>query len=356
MRNVWRRLSIGGLGMLVFAAMSVAAHAAGGVTFKNKRITMLIGYAPGGGTDALGRVFATYLAKHLPGKPSIIVKNMPGANGITGLNYVMNRTKPDGLTVIMGTNSQLDPVNYRRPQSHYTPNDFIYVGGATRGGYGLIIRSDALKRLHDKNAKPVVMGSKGARPNPAMQVTVWGIEILGWNARWVTGYKSTKEIMLALERGEVDMTATGNLFLLKKMLSGDKYKLVTQSGSLQGGKFVKRPDFGNVPVFANLVKGKMSNPLTKKAFHYWLSLSTVDKFLALKKGTTSPIVRAYRRAFNNCWKDPGFRTAGKKISKELAPMAHRDLESLIVALANTKPDTMKYMAKVFARQGIKAKR
>jgi tripartite-type tricarboxylate transporter receptor subunit TctC len=317
---------------------------------------MLIGYAPGGGTDAFGRVLATYLAKHLPGQPSIIVKNMPGANGITGLNYVLSQTKADGMTVITGTNSQMDPVNYRRPQSRYTPNDFIYLGGATRGGYGLVIRSDAVKRLHDKNAKPVVMGSKGARPNPAMQVTVWGIEILGWNARWVTGYRSTKEIMLALERGEVDMTATGNLFLLKKMLSGDKYKLVTQSGSLQDGEFMKRPDFGNVPVFANLVKAKMSNPMTKSAFDYWLSLSTVDKFLALKKGTPGPTVAAYRKALNECWKDPAFMNAGKKISKELAPMAHEDLESLIVALANTKPDTMEYMGKVFAKQGIQAKK
>src|SRR5438046_774879 len=80
------------------------------------------------------------------------------------------------------------------------------------GGSVLIINKEAEQRLHDKRARPVVMGSPGGIPRSGMQMTVWGSEFLGWNTKWVIGYRGTSELMLALERGEIDMTSTANLF------------------------------------------------------------------------------------------------------------------------------------------------
>ena len=353
MKRVARRLmAIIGAGFLGGAVATASAQAQPAFTLAGQRVTMLIGFATGGGTDAAGRVLAPYLEKHLPGQPNIIVRNMPGASGITAMNHLVQQTAPDGLVFTMGTNGQVDPVNYRKPQSHYDPGKFVYFGGIGRGGYALVIRSEAAARLMDKSAKPVVMGSIGGWPRPAMQVTVWGIEFLGWNARWVTGYQGTNDLMLALERGEVDMTSTGNMFQLGKLVESGKFRIVNQSGSLQNGKFVGRPDLGSAPVFFDQMGGKTTDALTQKAFDYWIAITNTDKILALVKGTPDPIVETYRAAFRKAVADPDFIAKAQSISEDFAPMAHTDVELLIKTLEATPQEVLDYLAKLFAKQGL----
>ena len=96
------------------------------VTFHDKTITMLIGSETGGGTDASGRVVAPFLAKYLPGNPAIVVRNMPGADGMTALNFLMTQTKPDGLTVTTGSSTQMDPLMYRKASAHFDPSQFAF--------------------------------------------------------------------------------------------------------------------------------------------------------------------------------------------------------------------------------------
>ena len=73
------------------------------VSFKGKTVTMIIGFAGGGGTDIAGRLIAAHLGKYLPGQPNVIVQNMPGAEGMTAMNFFGNQAKPDGLTITMGS-------------------------------------------------------------------------------------------------------------------------------------------------------------------------------------------------------------------------------------------------------------
>src|SRR6266567_5805094 len=105
---------IAALGLAALGGGVSGAAAQGAVSFKGKTVTLLIGSDPGGGTDASGRLIALHLRKYLPGEPNIVVQNMPGASGITALNYFVHRTQPDGLTVIMGSISMVDPMNFRR--------------------------------------------------------------------------------------------------------------------------------------------------------------------------------------------------------------------------------------------------
>src|SRR4051812_12510069 len=94
--------AIAAAGVATFYAVSEASSQ-GAISFKGKTVTMIVGSEPGGGTDASGRAIAPYLRKYLPDEPNVVVQNMPGASGITALNYFVNRTQPDGLTVIMGS-------------------------------------------------------------------------------------------------------------------------------------------------------------------------------------------------------------------------------------------------------------
>lgn len=88
-------------------ALSPAAQADSPLSFKDQKITMLIGSAPGGGTDTAGRQIGRFIGKYLPGEPTFIIQNMPGASGITSLNHFVHRTEPNGLTIVMGSNSTI---------------------------------------------------------------------------------------------------------------------------------------------------------------------------------------------------------------------------------------------------------
>lgn len=350
-RNTPKILTVGALAVLCsLAATQVAAQA---ISFQDKPVTMIIGSAPGGGTDAVGRLVANFLGKHLPGHPSITVRNMPGADGITALNYVVEQTKPDGLTVIAGAGPQVDPMTYRKANARYNPADLQVIGGIGRGGSLLLVSKDGLARLNDKSAAPVVMGSNPGMPRNAMQVTLWGIEYLGWNAKWVVGYRGTNDLMLALERGEVDMTATGNMFLIDKFIKTDNFAVLLQTGDIEGGKTVRRPEFSHVPALAELLTDKLADPIARKAFTYWESINSMDKWLGLAPGTPTNVLTIYRDAYNAVLKDPDFAAKGTAISEDFTPMKAADVELLIRNLVSTPQEALDFTTQMMLKQGLR---
>ena len=329
------------------------AEAQGGIDFTGKLVTMIIGSATGGGTDAVGRLVANFLGKHLPGQLTITVRNMPGADGITALNYVVEQTKPDGLTVVAGAGPQVDPMTYRKANARYNPSELQVIGGIGRGGSILLISKDGLARLNDKAAAPVVMGSNPGMPRNAMQVTLWGIEYLGWNAKWVVGYRGTNDLTLALERGEIDMTATGNRFLIDKLLKSDKFSVLLQTGDIEHGKTVRRPEFNDSSALAELVAGKLKDPVAQKAFVYWQSINSMDKWIGLAPGTPADVAATYKDAYAAILRDPDFVAKGKVISEDFTPMLAADVEALIHNLATTPQEAFDFTTALMRKQGLR---
>ncbi len=339
-------------GLAAALLMCGGAAAQEPVNFAGKTITMIIGYAPGGGTDTSGRLIAQFLAKYLPGSPNVIVENRPGADGVTAMNFFYQQVKPDGMTLTMASSTQGDPVVYKQPQVKYDPTKLEIIGGIGRGGSTVVIRKDAEERLYDKSKPPVVMGAVGGVPRSGMQTTAWGIEILGWNAKWVLGYPGTNDLFVALERGEIDMTASSNLFQVQKLLDTGKVKVLTQTGVMENGKFSGRSEFGDVPVFPNQVESKPRNAVQDQGYRYWFALVLLDKWLALPPNTPKPMVAAYREAFAKMSKDPEFLEKGKKMSQDFEAQTGEDVQNLITTLGKTSPEAFDYIRAMMKRQGI----
>lgn len=353
--KIFSSLSVAGaLGLGVFAVSMSAtgALAQSAVSFKDKTMTMIIGYPPGGGTDASGRLIAQFLTKHLPGNPPFVVRNMPGAEGIVSLNYFVEQVKPDGLTITMGSSVQIDPLSVRVPQVHYDPAKFHYIGGVGRGGSMIIADIEGLKKINDPKGEPAIIGSIGGVPRSTMQTVAWGIEHLGWNGKWVVGYRGTNDVMIALERGEVNVTSTGNMFQLEKLLQTGKFKILAQTGTLQGGKVMPRPEFADAPLFPDMMKGKIKDPIVQKAFDYWQSLVAADKWLALPPKAPADVVETYNVAFEKLSADPEFSALGKKISEDFEPMSRQDVELLVRTLSSTPNEALGYMKDMLRKQGM----
>ena len=176
------------LAALVLAAVGASAQPA---SFKGKTITMIIGYPGGGGTDLAGRLIASVLGRYLPGEPTVVAQNVPGAEGMTALNFFVQQVKPDGLTLTMGSGSQAEPTHYRKPQSQFDPTTFVFIGGVGRSGQATDHqqggRSEALRQ------ECATRQVRERRSGRSARLCRWrpGTEFLGWNLKWVPGYRGT---------------------------------------------------------------------------------------------------------------------------------------------------------------------
>jgi tripartite-type tricarboxylate transporter receptor subunit TctC len=318
-------------------------------------ITMIIGYAAGGGVDATGRLFAQFLTKYMPGNPPVIVRNMPGADGRVALNYLVRQVKPDGLTLTVGSSTQLDPINYRVSTAQYDPTKFKFVGGISRGGTFQVISKSGEERLTDKSATPVAVGAVDGRRS-GEQMTSWGMEFLDWNAKWVVGYSGASETSVALERGEVDVISTSNSFLIKRLIDTGKFKLLSQSGIVIDGKLRRRSDFADTPVMAELIGNKLADQGARDAFSYWEAICLMEPWAALPPDTPAPVVASYRAAFDKMFKDPEFLEKGKRISADIAPMTHADIERLVkTAAERLTPAAETFIQAMHNKQGLRPK-
>jgi hypothetical protein len=332
--------------------LPTAALAQEPLSFKGKTISMIVGSAPGGGTDASGRLIAPFLTRYLPGNPNVVVHNVPGADGVVALNHFVQQTNPDGLTLMTAGGPDIDPRHFRAPQAHYDPLLFEYLGGIGRGGTMMVINAAAEPRLYDKKALPVTMGVAGPIPRTGEVIAAWGIGFLGWNAKWIVGYGGTNALVLALQQGEIDMVATANTFALNGPIATGKIKVLVQSGSLQNGETVPRPEFATVPLLSDQLAGKIDDPVAAKSFAYWRAVTMVDKFYALPPGTPATIVELYRSVYRQIAADPEFTTRGRKMSEVFAPMSERDVTSLVGAVASTPLEAVNYLDTMMRRQGL----
>jgi tripartite-type tricarboxylate transporter receptor subunit TctC len=188
------------------ALAGATAAGAQSPSYAGKTLAIIVGYKAGGGYDATARILARHLPKHIPGKPTIIVQNMPGANSLIAANHLYSVAKPDGLTI--GTfNRNLPIAQLTHVQGvKFDMRKFVWIGSAASEATILAIRSDLPYRTIDdlkRAPKPVIIGATGPGAN-TYDFPLLLKELLGLNLKIVTGYSSSADIMLAVERKEVD--------------------------------------------------------------------------------------------------------------------------------------------------------
>jgi hypothetical protein len=321
-------------------------------TFTDKTIDLTIGFAAGGGVDLYGRTLGRYLAHNLPGSPSLVVLNQPGAGGVVALNDWPQKADRNGLSLTIGAQSQTDPDALARAHARFDPTSFVMVGGLGAYSQGVFIRTDALDRLHDKSKPPVVMGMVGSTLRGGTYQGMWGASLLGWNVRWVRGYPSTAEVREALERGEIEMATFGASKDFDYLFKTGKFTVVSQTGQVQNGVRVKRPALGDAPIFSDLAQDKLEAPMTRAAFRYWEAVSQVGMWVALPPKTPQGVANAYVAAFDATIKDPNYRAEYARIDPDSIVARKPDIEKLLVELAAVTPATLKYLDDALTRQGF----
>src|SRR4051812_34209366 len=253
--NTVSRTSLALVLSLCFAG-SADVGSAQEVNFAGKTVRMILGQASGGGADTSARLIAAFLGKYLPSNPTILVVNMPGANGILANNHLVHQVAADGTTFIAGSGSQIIAAAEKNSAVRYDPAAFEFIGSVQNSGTVLIASKSAIARLTIPSADPVIMAQVGVA-RPGALFSIWGKEFLGWNVRSVTGYKGSQEVHLAVLRGEADVMDTAAINVLGPMINSGKYAGVSQIGLFADGKFVRRGVFNDVPLISEQLAPKV---------------------------------------------------------------------------------------------------
>ena len=293
---------------LVFALIAaLAAAPAWAQYYAGKTVTMIVGYKTGGGYDATARLVARHLSKHIPGKPTVIVQNMPGANSIIAANHVYNVAKPDGLTIATFNRNlpiaQLTGV----PGVKFDMTKFAWVGSAASESTILAIRADLpYKTFADlrKADKEIVIGATGPGAN-TYDFPLLLKELLGVKLKIVTGYPSSADIMLAVERKEVDGRA-GSYSSILRFIERGLVRPLVRARAVEAG-------IENLPVDESLAP----NPRAKAIMALRSAPEVIGRPYVMHPDTPAEHVKTMRQAFAAAIKDPELIAEGKKAKMEL---------------------------------------
>jgi len=339
----------------ITAAALTIVPAAQAADFSGKQVQLIVASNPGGGTDRVGRLMAQYMSNYLPGKPKIVVKNTGSGGGkIRGAN-LLAKAKADGLTIMQSDGSTLQPTTLKRKSVRYDPTKFRAIGAINRGGSILFMRKEAVPRLMDKSKKPAIIAAiSGSRSWQAMPM--WGAEFLGWNAKWIPGYKGSGSMTKALRQGEVDAFATNNVYIIDELVKDGVVDLVVQVGQPTDDGYAPRDSYPKVPLFPDMIK---KAKLTKTQWQAYTSLvnpSLIDKWMGLTQGTPEDLVAAWRSAYAAAYKDPGLKKVfSKEFSKDLTFISGKRVEQMIAEVSGVPDAAVQYSIALKKKYGLSAR-
>ena len=295
------------LKLALLTALAALPLSAAAQSFAGKTITIIVGYKPGGGYDATARLLARHLPNHIPGKPTVIVQNMPGGNSIIAANHMYNVAKPDGLTI--GTfNRNLPIAQLTKVEGvKFDLLKFAWVGSAANETTILAIRNDLpYKTFEDlrKAKEPVIIGSTGPGAN-TYDFPLLLKDLVGLNFKIVSGYSSSADIMLAVERKEADGRA-GSLTSLRAFIDRGLVHPVIRARSSQ-------PGLEKLPVDEDFAP----NARAKAIMALRSAPEQVARPYVMPPNTPADIVRVMRKAFADAIKDPALSAEEKKAKMDL---------------------------------------
>jgi tripartite-type tricarboxylate transporter receptor subunit TctC len=310
-RSVFVRAILTGASAAMFITGAAIAQ---GVSYEGKTLRMIIPSGAGGGYDAYARALAAHIGDHLPGKPTIVNQNMPGASGMIAINWSYSDNAPkDGSVLIATYNSLLVEPLFNNPQAKYDPRKFEWIGSiGKQQQICLSWHTSPIKSIEQAKEREVVVSATGATGNTAVIPKMLNT-LLGTKFKVVTGYTTT-ESRLAVERGEAEGLCGHSYSTLKASnpdwIINKRINVLMQTGA------TAQEGLEKVPLLINLV----SDPDNKKMLGLLAYPEEMGRPFLMPPGTPKPYVDAMRKAFDETMKDPAFIADADKARLEINPV------------------------------------
>jgi tripartite-type tricarboxylate transporter receptor subunit TctC len=299
-------------------------------TLSGKTINLTIGFPPGTGNDIYARLIARHLGLKIPGQPTVVPRNMPGAGSYKAANYLYNSAPRDGTA--LGFISHTAPTEEVLGNSaiQFKTANFDWIGRVS--SYTMVSvtwHTSKVRTIAEAQTTEASMGTTGAGSSTFIYPNVVN-RVLDGKFKLVRGYEGNASVFLAMERGEIDGATTGWFTIKstkKEWLDGKKVNILVQHMA------ERHPDLPNVPTLVELAR----NAEEKQLLRLFASEGVVGKSILAPPGLPASTLTMLRRAFDAMTRDPEFIADADKIQAELDPMPGEKLQAMIEAVAHTPP-------------------
>lgn len=324
--------------LLLLALIAVLPAQAQQPNFAGRTVTVIVGYAPGGGYDRMARLVARHLPRFLPGSPTVIVQNMPGGNSIVAANHIYASARPDGLTIgafnrnlVLGQLVKVEGIRFDMTK-------FAWIGSPSAEATIFAIRSDLPHRTvadMQKADPAVIIGATGPGAS-TYDFPLLLKALLKFNVRIIPGYPSGTDILLAIERKEVD-GRSGSYSSMKAAIDRGLIRPIIRT------RF-SVPDIAKLPVDEDLAP----NATAKQLFALRAVPEVIGRPFVLPPGTPAPIVQMYISAFTQMTKDREFLAEAERSSFDIEYTPGDQALKIVREVLNAPRDVVRIFTQFFA--------
>jgi tripartite-type tricarboxylate transporter receptor subunit TctC len=299
--------------------------------YRGKTVNIIVGYSAGGGYDLYARALARHMPRHLPGNPTMIVQNLAGGGSVNAANSIYNVAPKDGT--VFGTFARglaMEPL-IGTAKVQFEATKFTWLGSGTNElSVCATWHTSPVKTWKDMLSTPFTVGGEGAGSDPDTFSTMVK-NVLGAKLKLVTGYPGTSDIVLAIERGEIDGRCGWSWSSIKSTrpswITDKKLNVLLQLSMTQNEELT------DVPIITELL-----NERQRQVLKLVLSRQVMGRPFAAPPDIPQDRKQALRKAFDETMKDQAFLDEAVKTKLDVNPVSGTDIDKLVQELYQTPKD------------------
>jgi tripartite-type tricarboxylate transporter receptor subunit TctC len=298
--------------------------------YRGKTIRMMAGVAAGAGTDLIARMLARHIVNHIPGHPSIVPQNMPGAGSLQMANSLANQAPRDGTVFGAPLNGMPTAPLMTPKTARFDPTKLIWIGSIYRSNnFAYVWHTAPVQTLEQLKTQEVLLGTPGPGSG-SYDLSILSREVLGLKFKLVRGYEGSTQVNIAMERGEIHAQIVGwdSFKAAKPSWIPDKVITILGHYSLEDP-----PELRPYPRIVDLARTEAD----RQALRLVLARQSYGRPFFLPPDVPPARVEALRRAFDATMRDPAFLAEAEQMKIDVSPMAGEEVQALIAQVHHTTP-------------------
>jgi tripartite-type tricarboxylate transporter receptor subunit TctC len=311
--------------------------------YAGKQVDVVIGYPPAGSNDTYARALARHIGKHIPGKPTVVPKNMPGAGSFLAVNHVYTVAPKDGTIIAIGAPTTALDEKLGTAGVRFKTAELNWIGRVdSLVNIVFMWKTSPVKTVADAQRIESKLSGTGVGSTVSVYPTVMN-NVLGTKFKLIMGYKGSNDAQLAVERGEVEGHSTS--WTAVKVAHPDWWPSKTISILVQFA-LKRHAELPDVPTVVELARNDEERQILRAV----MNATEVGTAFFTTPGAPADRVTALRRAFDATMKDPEFLAEAQRTKLTVNPLPGEELQKLVTEVSNLPPALLE---KVKAAYGAK---
>jgi tripartite-type tricarboxylate transporter receptor subunit TctC len=312
--------------------------------YRGKNLRILVGYGPGAGYDVYARLLGRHIARYVPGQPTVVIQNMPGAASLTMTNYMYNVAPRDGSAIGLPARGLFIEPMFGNDNARFEARKFTWIGSMSRDTATCFSwHTSGIATIEDAMKREVLVGSSGVNGS-SHQFPMLVNALIGTKFKPLLGYVDSAGVGLAMERGELE----GYCSFTWGSIKSARPKWIEQKliNILLQLTTSKHPELSHVPLAMEYAKDEPA----RQAFTFVFADQEMGRPVVAPPDVPSERVAALRKAFDDTMKDKDFRADAARMSIDIDPIDGKAVEELLARIYATPQDVVRRVKDIYAKR------